>query len=512
MQIQCFYAIIFDMNTLKKVLDKQKNNLIQYLLDFIMVLLPFGGFFRDGFGNDTLIQLVYPLAGINTWYTNGRYLAYALSYALYRAGFTATDHYKICYLLFIALLALSIQLLQKTLHPFADGFLTTPLREAGFYAATGLVYCNVLFTEDFMFTECFLVYPFAYFFATLAIYLIIARNRKWSGLICMIIASLFYQVALIQAAMILATCFVLREKLKLSKKLVLQEISSALVIIGIIAVNYISMKILSFFHITYMSAKDAGIGTSLKDKIQFLISQTGQYLESSLQLLPPLYLPLLVFLCFLIPLAVYLLKRKEKNEIVTLFLLFLLLNGFVVLIPFVQTPMGFNPRIVFTFYTEQCMFFILALCYSGEHIKKIICSAACGWLVIQMVFCNVIMANHYLSNQLDLTYGHMVYNKVLNYEQETGTQITKFAVVNDTNSPHTYDEVEYKRDQINERVLSIEPYCLFMYISGRNDTEIVRVDMDPQIYDTYFKDKNWDYFDPEQQVIIKGDTVYWCVF
>jgi hypothetical protein len=86
-------------------------------------------------------------------------------------------------------------------------------------------------------------------------------------------------------------------------------------------------------------------------------------------------------------------------------------------------------------------------------------------------------------------------------------------VEDDINSPHNYEEVQYKRDQINERALSTQAYSLYCYVSGQTaGMDIRRVDMDPEIHDKYFADRNWDYFDIDQQVIISGDTVYWCVF
>ena len=37
-------------------------------------------------------------------------------------------------------------------------------------------------------------------------------------------------------------------------------------------------------------------------------------------------------------------------------------------------------------------------------------------------------------------------------------------------------------------------------------------DMDSQIYYEYFKDKDWNYFNPHEQLIFKGDTLYWCKY
>jgi hypothetical protein len=48
-------------------------------------------------------------------------------------------------------------------------------------------------------------------------------------------------------------------------------------------------------------------------------------------------------------------------------------------------------------------------------------------------------------------------------------------------------------------------------IAGSTE-DLSRTEMDPAIYEKYFKGRNWDYFDADEQVVIQGDTVYWCIF
>lgn len=46
------------------------------------------------------------------------------------------------------------------------------------------------------------------------------------------------------------------------------------------------------------------------------------------------------------------------------------------------------------------------------------------------------------------------------------------------------------------------------YYTGR---KLETVQMDEDIYNTYFKDKDWDKLDKEQ-FVFKGDTVFYCVY
>jgi hypothetical protein len=490
-------------------IGKYKTDLKLFMADLAMLLMAYGGFYRDGFGNDTLFQMVDPYAGISTWRSNGRYLAFLLNDLLYKAGFTATDHYKLCFAAFLLLLAFSILIIQKTLFPLTGEHDST-LEKLGFLAATGLLYVNVLFTEDFMFTECFLVYPFAYILASLAVWLILRKNHTLWGIILLTASSMFYQVALVQAAMILAAGYLLKEKGQYSLRLLRTEFISAAGIVALLVLNYYSSKFLALLGIISTSQKNAGLSTGLHEKVLYLFQQMKELLESSLQLLPPVYLPLLVLILLVVfPICVFI---KNKNKQLVSFVLFLLLMAILInLIPFIQTSAGFNPRVVFVFYTAVGTLFLISSPYCGKKFQRSISGVFVIFLLIQTVFCNVIMANHYLSNQLDLAYTQQVFNKVCKYEQETGIKVTRFSAVTDSNSPNSYDCVQFKRDQINERSLSIEPYSLYRMIAGSTE-DLSRTEMDPAIYEKYFKGRNWDYFDADEQVVIQGDTVYWCIF
>ena len=39
-----------------------------------------------------------------------------------------------------------------------------------------------------------------------------------------------------------------------------------------------------------------------------------------------------------------------------------------------------------------------------------------------------------------------------------------------------------------------------------------RTKMDSQIYDKYFKGKDWNYPDMSEQLVIKGDSAYWMLY
>ena len=103
----------------------------------------------------------------------------------------------------------------------------------------------------------------------------------------------------------------------------------------------------------------------------------------------------------------------------------------------------------------------------------------------------------------------MAYEKIEKYERDTGNEVVNLCVINDIDAPPYYDEVNYTSDQINERSIGILSVSIMEVVTGRRFN---KVEMDEDVYKNYFEDKNWDYFDPEEQIVIVGDTAYWCVF
>ena len=113
------------------------------------------------------------------------------------------------------------------------------------------------------------------------------------------------------------------------------------------------------------------------------------------------------------------------------------------------------------------------------------------------------------SNTLDKNYAMMVYEKIMEYEEETGKRVEKLAVEKDVNCRLTYDNVYYKTDQINERALGTVTNTLVNIVTGR---EFEKVPMDENVFKTYFAGKDWEYFDASEQLVIIEDTAYWVIF
>ena len=155
------------------------------------------------------------------------------------------------------------------------------------------------------------------------------------------------------------------------------------------------------------------------------------------------------------------------------------------------------------------MFALTAYLYINKKLQRGYAYLIIFFLVIQFWFIQLIVVDRYTSNTLDEVYTEMVYTKIQEYESETGNTVENFSIIRDIDSHLYYDEVSLHAEQINQRALGIVNFSMLEYITGR---EFKSVEMPEEIFDTYFKDRDWKYIDLSEQLILEGDTAYWAIF
>ena len=257
--------------------------------------------------------------------------------------------------------------------------------------------------------------------------------------------------------------------------------------------------------------------TALTEVLPMFAYYLRTFFATSLKLLPRLYLPLLMLVLADAVIAAVLVRKKKYLQIfMTVFTQFVMI-GMVSGIPLLMEEIHFYPRIVFPLYLILAGSAMLALITAREdadHVFrgwKIVAGFSVLFFLIQGFFVTQIAENHYISNQLDLTYTAMVQQKIRKYEAETGIRVEKVATARDEVSTRYYDGIYYTFDQINERVLGMSTFSLLRYTSdAEHDFQLI--DMDEDVFKKYFEGRDWVEFDVDEQVVIEGDTLYWCAF
>ena len=488
--------------------------------DVCMVFLGYGGLNRAQFGSDTLFRMLMPESDIGGAIDHGRYGTYLLATALLRCGVQITDHYRFFYLMFMLSIVACLYMLQRIFLPIFEERLRSGAAQVYYACATGVGLVNVLFIENFMFPEYQINYACAYTLAIGGAWCLTRRRWGWGGILS-VLGCIFYQTALIPVAMLVGAFFVMDADFMLSKGLFFKTFLTdmALMLIGFL--DNMSGYVLVMFHVISPQQFGKRISPVSARLISWILGESRDLLKSSLGLMPGIWAPGLMLMFFWGLVLIYLLDPRRRMKRGATLLLFLTDIVFVLLLPFLSGEGGFFPRVVWVFYLFLLTgMFVAWKLRSGEQREAspgeasrllVMDAAAVGFLLLQLLSCQNISINRYISNTLDLTYARAVLSRIEAYGAQTGIPVTKLATEIDTVCLRGYDEVHYRRDQINERTMSVVPYSLLEYVNGPG-IQMEKVSMDETVWEEHFQGRNWDRFDPEEQLYFKGDTLYWVIF
>ena len=132
-----------------------------------------------------------------------------------------------------------------------------------------------------------------------------------------------------------------------------------------------------------------------------------------------------------------------------------------------------------------------------------------AFLFIQYFGAMQLITDHYKTNLLDKYEAQFVGARIWDYEEETGVTVTKMALYWDDNvtgyapDVHTYGAV-------NERVMSNE-WAAPLAIKVLDGHDLQQTEQSEEVYEKYFKGKDWLHIKDEQLVII-GDTLHMCAY
>jgi hypothetical protein len=210
----------------------------------------------------------------------------------------------------------------------------------------------------------------------------------------------------------------------------------------------------------------------------------------------------------------YFVLKKEpalaKNSILGLATL-LLSSVLVSFVPHLLSPsIGLAPRtIVGISALPGLIIFLLLLARRRSGSRKgdiLIGGTILIYLTVLLVYSNRVEGDQIYANRMDKEYAKLVAQEILASEKESGVTISKLSFVPDRQPTYCYDGTICFGWHLNASVRNVKwgfPFLLRM-VSGRS---FQVVEMDPSIYETFFKDKNWDIFDKDQ-VVVKNDTAY----
>ena len=503
-------------------MNKIRNSLSRFIINLMALTVFWGGLLRTSYNADTVAHIANPAADITVRIRFGRYVLALLEKIQVDTGFLMTDHLPFTILLTLTICALTVTMLQNLFEHDLKIASKTVLQKAGFMICLSLVYLNVLYSEFLMFGEFCFYMALAYIFIVIGVVLYVKEGavHKAIGIFFILLGVFSYQNAAVIGSLILIFYYMLKHDFKWSKEAVIDEFFAAVVPMGAGVINLITVKIVAHLCPEYQFFRAIG-GGSVSGQVIAAFKNFISLNFDSYNLLPRVFLPGLLNVGMIVMIVYLLAKRKDKAGIAYFAIAYVL--GFVMLyiLPVMNFPFTNPPRLAIFFYLFQGLTGVALLYLAGgtdakvpdpDKIKTVFSVILTGYLWIHLIFVQFIISGRYISNNMDNIFCRLTLQEIEQYEESTGITVNNLCVFNDDDSVAYYRESSIHTDQINERIIG-QATCSYMEaVLGRHFVPLGIDDVPADIYSAYFKGRNWDFFDLDEQLLIEGDTAYLCVY
>ena len=491
--------------------SKSLGAITAFLFTFVLVAIAFLGFFRFGFGADTMTHYLNPLINIESKLPYARYISYFIEITLYKMGIILPEHYRLFYILFLLVTAAAAFIYQQIFVGLLDekGMKTDIIQEYFGRAILSLPFISTLYSEYFMFPECF---AFCVGFLFSAIAVLLYSRKKYIGVALFLIMAVFtYQVTVMISAVYMLLYVVVKYDFILTAKMFWRGLISSLSCIFAGFINYIVSRIFFYLGVITDTPKQISMG-SVFDRIRHALYILKTFFISGNGLVPIPYANAVVALSAVILIIVC--NKDKIREAFTILFAGMIMFCLAIVIPLIQSD---APRVIFVLYAALgCMVALSYVQLKGRE-KSIMQVVIVGAVFLQIFANQQIAVNHYISNAQDIACARAVLSAIDDYEKETGKTVTKIATCSDSVCYNHYENVYYTLEQINERVAVTVPYSLLEYVNkmdkGTTERRFKKSKKSPaKVRSEYFDGMEWDRFNVNEQLIIKGKTAYWCMY
>jgi hypothetical protein len=378
-------------------------------------------------------------------------------------------------------------------------------------------FINVFILEWYLFPEAMIVFAAGLFTMTIAV-MLITREQKVKNLL---IAFLFlfmtvniYQINITLFTIFSLTFILLKNNFILNKKSIKESLFVFIEDIMAFLANLAVMRLLPYWGITPQNTRIMNNITvqSLVDRFLALFKQ-GQ---SLIWIHGSGFMPkdsMLLFACIAVAFLIFsIVKNKGTRHIKNIgyIVAVVIIDYAVVFLPHMLTStVWMAPRtIVGIFAVLTCIFLIIIKLNINIKFSNVSIAIVTIFLLLNFYQIQDISMNFFATNKIDKEFVTIVNAKISEYESKNNIQVTKIAIQDDPSPFYGYyNSVSYISYDTNVRTFVISwarVDAINMY-GGRNLKEVA---MNENVYNQYFKGKDWSYFDPDQQMVFVGDTLY----
>lgn len=481
-----------------------------FISNVVLISMTYGILTRTHFSIDSY-SIIYR-SGAAQDLKLGRFLGYLIDVVIEKMNVNIVKEQGYFTMLFIVIIAISTTLLIKIFANQIEHI--SYIQLIGLNLAIDLSFINVYILEWFLYPEMALYFGLALISVVLAVFCL-SKDFRFKNILLSFVflcMSLNLYQANIGAYIIFGLTFVfVKNKAQLTKISVLQSIK--VIGIGLLSsiLCVVSMNISRWMGLTLGSSRDASLNFMgiMKNVITLFWAQRSIWISGS-GFMP--VCSILILGLLLVALLIYVVRANKFNVRNILYMILLLIaNYLIVFAPhLIAGEIWLAPRTLVPFFMFLSSMAIVFFSFYHKNLKLARYITVCLFLFLSVNFFQIqdITINHYSNNKIDREIITNMYDRIMNYEQQYGVKIKKVSIQNDINPTYGYyGSVNYILFDTNVRapVVSWASVNALNYISGRS---FEAVEMDPNIYQSKFKDKDWNYFKPEEQMLFMNDTVY----
>lgn len=489
------------------IIKVEKQKLIRYLIVLLITLLIYSPLLIGHYSTDTyrLIEMGYERYSIEYSLNDGRIFMSMIGQIANKMNMNINAYVIILTLFAIIISCVCIMKLIEIMLKYKkkDKIIITSIIS---YVAM----MNFMYLENLYFTECIVMSISILLFILAAKYL----NEKENiiKVIILVLLGVFCYQGTINVFITFYFVFALIKNKKLNKEIIKNMIIVLLISLFCIAINMLQIKICG--KIFRLEQTRTGNISKIFVNIIYIILNMDKILIYSSELFPK-YLFLIFLISILIITAIW--DKKKNNKLVNVTNIVLIIIVAIissVIINIVSLSSFGLGRMVFSVGALIGLIFMYLYCTTTifekqNNYKYVMISILIIYVAINIVNTLNILISHRKANELDKQETLKVNEFMLEYEKNNNIEIKNIAIVYDKNVTWNYNELKHK-SLYTHRALMIW-WCNVDTINYYTDRNLQKIQMKSEIYNIYFKDKDWDKLDREQ-FVFKGDTMYYCVY
>lgn len=486
-----------------------------FLGTFLLLFMGYGCLIASHHFSVDSFNLIFDM--IPEWHLSlGRYTNAGVILLGEMLGFNQVIDQRKFMILWLITLTIMIVMIAEAIAKYMKEM--TIKKYAAVIVAVALSFLNVFGMELMLFAEMAMVFALSNLTLGLSIYYLLSDMKplkKWLAITFFLIVSIGGYQSYIG---IFVTFSLIGLFMKWQDNIKLRYIESVGTLVlggGISVANVVFAKALVANGVVADSQRGAGLTLDIiLSNLQKIALYQISFWKNAAELLPRGVMPLIGVLVAII--FMHTIKRLSTIEQKIFFVL--MMAGCYVL--------GFAPHIVeaeialthrsnIAIWTVISVLFIFGVNYSLECKRDLWKYILNGVLMIAVVANVYIMqdlaANAQSVNQTDIMEATAIAHKMWEHQIKESVKITKIAMINDESPTYLGYNSRYRGDQLGKRVMatSYSQKSLIQYVFG---DKLTPVEMGEEVYREHFKGKDWNYMNPDEQVVCIGDTVYIVVY